>query len=111
MEHREDRHKKELILYPCHEGLSDGPRLKIECAQDLTKVLADKLHEYGASVPGRQIFPQDQDIPLRVYDEDNKRLSEPLANVRITFQKLARTGTGKITNIEYIITKILDSKQ
>jgi len=110
MEHREDRHKNELILYPHYECLIDGNRLKIECAQDLTKVLADESKEYGAVVPGRQIFPIGKDISLRTYDENTRTLSEPLAKVKITFQNLARTGTGKITNTEYVITKILDSQ-
>ncbi|MEK6885689.1 MAG: hypothetical protein AABX17_01870 [Nanoarchaeota archaeon] len=104
MEHREDKYKEELVVYP--HNTSD--RLNIECAPDLDRILRMDLHlvEYGGVVPGRQIFPTDYDIPLRTYDEIKKVLSPILAYVRITHQELARTGTGKITNIEYRVKSV-----
>jgi hypothetical protein len=93
----------ELVLYPYSDYAAEK-RLRIECAPSHREIArAHKTKEYGGVVPGRKIFPEDRDIPLKVYNEQTKTTSEAVAMVRVTFQELARTGTGKITNIEYRI--------
>lgn len=99
--------QEELVLYPYDQSIKH--RLKIECVPESLELKMDwegKPMEYGGVVPGRQVFPEDRDVSLKIYDEHEKVVSRPLARVRVTFQNLARTGTGKITNVEYKISSV-----
>jgi len=101
--------EERLVLYAHQEWLLQE-RFRIECIPGELKIKNDskgKPMEYGAVIPGRRMFPEDRDIPLMTYHEDTKTLSKPLAMVRITFQNPYKTGRGKNTNIEYVITKVL----
>jgi len=105
---RREEIAKELVLYPYEDSLHSS-RFRVECAPNLKAIALlgiSKNQEYGGVVPGRQRFPKKEDIPLRAYDEKSQTLSDILAYVEITFQTTVHTGTGKITNVEYLLKKI-----
>ncbi len=106
MNTEEQRLDHRVVLYPYEES-EKANRLVIECVPEANFLRKNiGIHIFDKVVPGRKVFPADRDIPLAVYDEKRKKTFWPIAKIRMDYNTLARTGTGKITNIGFIATSL-----
>ena len=101
--------EKDLVLYDFREYLAEQ-RFKIECSPKSLAVKkdgAEYIWQEGCTIQGRHDYPENEEIPLRVYlDEDEGQLSDPIALIKVIWQRTVKTGRGGITNLEYLITRL-----